>query len=97
MNVIPIPEEEYLAKAFVLAEETLKLDNVSLRKAMYTAKRGARWSTHHAYLQRAWNRNNLHILMNTFVAKVRSFYSVKVYIALVPFVFLGVHRREGDG
>ncbi|EFN79010.1 Neither inactivation nor afterpotential protein G [Harpegnathos saltator] len=70
MNVIPIPEEEYLAKAFVLAEESLKLDNVSLRKAMYTAKKGARWSTFHAYLQRAWNRKNLHILMNTFVAKV---------------------------
>lgn len=70
MNVIPMPEEEYLTKAFVLAEESLKLDNVSLRKAMYTAKRGARWSTHHAYLRKAWNRKNLHILMNTLVAKV---------------------------
>lgn len=65
-----MPEEEYLTKAFVLAEESLKLDNVSLRKAMYTAKKGARWSTHHAYLQKAWNRKNLHILMNTLVAKV---------------------------
>ncbi|XP_071565978.1 neither inactivation nor afterpotential protein G [Temnothorax nylanderi] len=70
MNVIPMPEEEYLTKAFVLAEESLKLDNVSLRKAMYTAKNGARWSTHHAYLRKAWNRKNLHILMNTLVAKI---------------------------
>ncbi|XP_020287778.1 neither inactivation nor afterpotential protein G-like isoform X2 [Pseudomyrmex gracilis] len=70
MNVIPMPEEEYLTKAFVLAEESLKLDNVSLRKAMYTAKKGSRWSTHHAYLQKAWNRENLHILTNTLVAKI---------------------------
>lgn len=70
MNVIPMPEEEYLTKAFVLAEESLKLDNVSLRKAMYTAKKGTRWSTYHAYLRKAWNRKNLHILMNTLVAKV---------------------------
>ncbi|XP_011692823.1 PREDICTED: neither inactivation nor afterpotential protein G isoform X2 [Wasmannia auropunctata] len=70
MNVIPMPEEEYLTKAFVLAEESLKLDNVSLRKAMYTAKKGTRWSTHHAYLRKAWNRKNLHILMNTLVVKI---------------------------
>ncbi|XP_025985844.1 neither inactivation nor afterpotential protein G isoform X2 [Solenopsis invicta] len=70
MNVIQMPEEEYLTKAFVLAEESLKLNNVSLRKAMYTAKKGARWSTHHAYLRKAWNRKNLHILMNTLVAKI---------------------------
>lgn len=72
MNVVPMPEEEYLTKAFILAEESLKLDNVSLRKAMYTAKRGSRWTTHHAYLQKAWNRKNLHILMNTLVTKVQS-------------------------
>ncbi|KMQ88422.1 neither inactivation nor afterpotential protein g-like protein, partial [Lasius niger] len=70
MNVVPMPEEEYLTKAFILAEESLKLDNVSLRKAMYTAKRGSRWTTHHAYLQKAWNRKNLHILMNTLVTKI---------------------------
>lgn len=70
MNVIPMPEEEYLTKAFVLAEESLKLDNVSLGKAMYTAKKGGRWSTYHAYLQKAWNRKNLHILTNTLVTKV---------------------------
>ncbi|KAL6257068.1 hypothetical protein P5V15_012003 [Pogonomyrmex californicus] len=70
MNVIPMPEEEYLTKAFVLAEESLKLDNVSLRKAMYTAKKGTRWSTYHAYLRKAWNRKNLHILMDTLVAKI---------------------------
>lgn len=70
MNVIPMPEEEYLTKAFLLAEESLKLDNVSLGKGMYTAKKGTRWSTYHAYLQKAWNRKNLHILMNTLVTKV---------------------------
>ncbi|XP_072746637.1 neither inactivation nor afterpotential protein G [Anoplolepis gracilipes] len=70
MNVVPMPEEEYLTKAFVLAEESLKLDNISLRKAMYTAKKGTRWSTHHAYLQKAWNRKNLHILTNTLVTKI---------------------------
>ncbi|XP_018402671.1 PREDICTED: neither inactivation nor afterpotential protein G [Cyphomyrmex costatus] len=70
MNIIPMPEEEYLTKAFVLAEESLKLDNISLRKAMYTAKKGSRWSTYHAYLRKAWNRKNLHILMNTLVAKI---------------------------
>lgn len=78
MNVIPMPEEEYLTKAFVLAEESLK--NVSLRKAMYTAKRGTRWSTHHAYLQKAWNRKNLHILMNTLVAKVSIIFIHILYI-----------------
>ncbi|KYN31930.1 Neither inactivation nor afterpotential protein G [Trachymyrmex septentrionalis] len=70
MNIIPMPEEEYLTKAFVLAEESLKLDNMSLRKAMYTAKKGSRWSTYHAYLRKAWNRKNLHIMMNTLVAKI---------------------------
>ncbi|XP_050454218.1 neither inactivation nor afterpotential protein G isoform X2 [Cataglyphis hispanica] len=70
MNVVPMPEEEYLTKAFVLAEESLKLDNVSLRKAMYTAKKGTRWSTYHAYLQKAWNRKNLHILTNMLVTKI---------------------------
>lgn len=81
MNVIQMPEEEYLTKAFVLAEESLKLNNVSLRKAMYTAKKGARWSTHHAYLRKAWNRKNLHILMNTLVAKVVSIIFIAFYVS----------------
>lgn len=82
-----MPEEEYLTKAFVLAEESLKLDNVSLRKAMYTAKRGARWSTHHAYLRKAWNRANLHILMNTLVAKVEFPLSCVCVTLRIHFVF----------
>ena len=71
MNVMSSPEEEYLAEAFLMAEESLKLNNVTLQKGMYTTKRGSRWSTFNAYLQNAWNRRNLHILTNTLVPKVR--------------------------
>lgn len=73
MNVMSSPEEEYLAEAFLMAEESLKLNNVTLQKGLYTVKRGSRWSTFHAHLQNAWNRKNLHILTNTLVSKV-SFY-----------------------
>ncbi|KAG7203346.1 hypothetical protein KM043_013422 [Ampulex compressa] len=70
MNVMSIPEEEYLADAFTAAEESLEMNNVTLQKALYTAKRGTRWSTFQAYLQNAWNRKNLHILTNTLVSKI---------------------------
>ncbi|XP_033351248.1 neither inactivation nor afterpotential protein G isoform X1 [Bombus vosnesenskii] len=70
MNVMSSPEEEYLAQAFLMAEESLKLNNVTLQKGMYTTKRGSRWSTFNAHLQNAWNRKNLHILINTLVSKV---------------------------
>ncbi|KAK9309695.1 hypothetical protein QLX08_000698 [Tetragonisca angustula] len=70
MNVMSSPEEEYLADAFLMAEESLKLNNVTLQKGMYTAKRGSRWSTFNAHLQNAWNRRNLHILTNTLVSKI---------------------------
>ncbi|CAD1477550.1 unnamed protein product [Heterotrigona itama] len=70
MNVMSSPEEEYLAEAFLMAEESLKLNNVTLQKGMYTVKRGSRWSTFNAHLQNAWNRRNLHILTNTLVSKI---------------------------
>lgn len=70
MNVMSSPEEEYLAEAFLMAEESLKLNNVTLQKGLYTVKRGSRWSTFHAHLQNAWNRKNLHILTNTLVSKI---------------------------
>ena len=74
MNVMSSPEEEYLAQAFLMAEESLKLNNVTLQKGMYTTKRGSRWSTFNAHLQNAWNRKNLHILINTLVSKVRFYF-----------------------
>nr|XP_003705892.1 PREDICTED: neither inactivation nor afterpotential protein G [Megachile rotundata] len=70
MNVMSSPEKEYLAEAFLMAEESLKLNNVTLQRGLYTTKRGSRWSTFTAHLQNAWNRNNLHILMNTLVSKI---------------------------
>ncbi|XP_017880219.1 neither inactivation nor afterpotential protein G [Ceratina calcarata] len=70
MNVMSSPEDEYLAEAFLMAEESLKLNNVTLQKGMYTTKRGSRWSTFHAHLQNAWNRRNLHILTNTLVSRI---------------------------
>lgn len=70
MNVITAPEEEYLTNAFVLAEEAFRFENATLRKAFFTAKKGLRQSAYHAYLQDAWNRQNLHILTNTLVSKI---------------------------
>ncbi|CAL7944804.1 unnamed protein product [Xylocopa violacea] len=70
MNVMSSPEEEYLAEAFLMAEESLKLNNVTLQKGLYSTKRGSRWSTFNAHLQNAWNRRNLHILTNTLVSKI---------------------------
>lgn len=70
MNVMSSPEEEYLTEAFLMAEDSLKLNNVTLLKGFYTAKGGSRWSTFQAYLQNVWNRKNLHILTNTLVSKI---------------------------
>ncbi|XP_076249639.1 neither inactivation nor afterpotential protein G [Calliopsis andreniformis] len=70
MNVMSSPEEEYLAEAFLMAEESLKLNNATLQKGLYTTKKGSRWTTFHAYLQSAWTRWNLHILTNTLVSKI---------------------------
>ncbi|XP_029053099.1 neither inactivation nor afterpotential protein G isoform X1 [Osmia bicornis bicornis] len=70
MNVMSSPEKEYLAEAFLVAEESLKLNNVTLQRGLYTTKRGSRWSTFDAHLQNAWNRINLHILTNTLVSKI---------------------------
>ncbi|CAK9825372.1 Neither inactivation nor afterpotential protein G [Anthophora retusa] len=70
MNVMSSPEEEYLAEAFLMAEESLKLNNVTLQKGLFTTKRGSRWSTFNAHLEPVWNRRNLHILMNTLVSKI---------------------------
>lgn len=75
MNVMSSPEKEYLAEAFLVAEESLKLNNVTLQRGLYTTKRGSRRSTFNAHLQNAWNRINLHILTNTLVSKVRFLFS----------------------
>nr|XP_033322727.1 neither inactivation nor afterpotential protein G-like isoform X1 [Megalopta genalis] len=70
MNVMSSPEEEFLVDAFLSAEDALNASHVTLQKGLYTVKKGSRWSTYHAYLQNAWNRNNLHILTNTLVSKI---------------------------
>ncbi|XP_053993692.1 neither inactivation nor afterpotential protein G-like [Hylaeus volcanicus] len=70
MNVMSSPEEEYLIEAFLMADESFKLNNVTLQKGTFTTKKGSRWTSYHAYLQNAWNRRNLHILTNTLVAKI---------------------------
>ncbi|KZC13943.1 Neither inactivation nor afterpotential protein G [Dufourea novaeangliae] len=70
MNVMSSPEEEFLTEAFLMSKESLNVGHVTLQKGMYTARRGSRWTTFHAYLQHAWNRRKLHILTNTLVSKI---------------------------
>lgn len=65
----PSPDLE-LAKIFTGIDAT-KLDgNVIIDESSSNIKRGTRWSTYHAYLQDAWNRNNLHIITDTLATKV---------------------------
>ncbi|XP_066585401.1 neither inactivation nor afterpotential protein G-like isoform X2 [Prorops nasuta] len=64
--------EEYLVKAFAAAESTLGSANVTLQRAASTFSNGVRWSTYHAYLQKAWNRRNLHISMETLATKIET-------------------------
>lgn len=90
MNVMSSPEEEHLAEAFLMAEESLMLTNATLQKGMYTAKSGSRWSTFHAYLQNAWNRRNLHILTYTLVSQVR-FLSEMLFIFIRSISFKFQH------
>ncbi|XP_033216411.1 neither inactivation nor afterpotential protein G-like [Belonocnema kinseyi] len=70
MNVRKVTSDEELVKAVLGAGKSLKNEGENFWIASDTLSDGSRWSTYHAYLQRAWNRKNLHILPKTLVMKV---------------------------
>ncbi|XP_015123344.1 neither inactivation nor afterpotential protein G isoform X1 [Diachasma alloeum] len=70
MGVPGIPVEGELTKIFMGIRTSQFNGDVIIENAENTIKRGKRFSTYHAYLQPAWNRNNLHILPETLVAKI---------------------------
>lgn len=65
-----ISGKEKLAKAFLKSEIEIDDENASFLLARNSLKNAARWSSYHAYLRNAWNRKNLHLLINTVVTKV---------------------------
>lgn len=70
MSVTTFSSDDPLVAAFMEAELSIGSNDATFQKGSYTAKRGYRWSTYHAYLQNSLNRNNFHVLMNTLVTKV---------------------------
>ncbi|XP_043670970.1 neither inactivation nor afterpotential protein G [Vespula pensylvanica] len=70
MSVTTFSSDDPLVAAFMEAEISIGSNDAIFQKGSYTAKRGNRWSTYHAYLQNSLNRNNLHVLMNTLVTKI---------------------------
>ncbi|XP_046609702.1 neither inactivation nor afterpotential protein G-like isoform X1 [Neodiprion virginianus] len=70
MVVTTVSVKEELARAFHNAGIEISRENTSLILARHTLKNGARWSSYNAYLNKAWDRENLHILINTFVTKI---------------------------
>lgn len=63
-------ERGELIDAFQSLDTSTLTGNVTLERASNTIKYGSRWSSFHAHLKTSWNRENLHILTNTFVTKV---------------------------
>ncbi|XP_058801694.1 neither inactivation nor afterpotential protein G-like [Phymastichus coffea] len=70
MRVREADESIELVRALSIAERAMNETDVKFSKAQTTLFEGSRWSTFHSHLQRAWNRRNLHILVNTLVTKV---------------------------
>ncbi|XP_051154686.1 neither inactivation nor afterpotential protein G-like isoform X2 [Leptopilina boulardi] len=70
MNVRKISSDDELANAVIGAGEKFKKEGANFIPASDTLNDGSRWSSFNAYLQRAWNRENLHILTNTLVTKI---------------------------
>lgn len=77
MNVRKISSDDELANAVIGAGKNLKNDGANFIPASDTLNDGSRWSSFNAYLQRAWNRENLHILPNTLVTKVQFLFNQK--------------------
>ncbi|XP_043277851.1 neither inactivation nor afterpotential protein G isoform X2 [Venturia canescens] len=59
-----------LFEAFESLNASVLTGDVTLEKASNTIRRGARWSSFHAYLEASQNRENLHILTNTLVTQI---------------------------
>ncbi|XP_043483834.1 neither inactivation nor afterpotential protein G-like [Leptopilina heterotoma] len=70
MNVRKITSDDELASAVIEAGEKLRNNGAIFSPASDTLNDGSRWSSFNAYLQSAWNRENLHILTNTLVTKI---------------------------
>ncbi|XP_046737604.1 neither inactivation nor afterpotential protein G-like [Diprion similis] len=70
MAVSTVSVKGKLAQAFLDSGIEISRENTDLLLARHTLKNGARWSSYNAYLNQAWNRKNLHILMNTVVTKI---------------------------
>ncbi|XP_043495262.1 neither inactivation nor afterpotential protein G [Polistes fuscatus] len=77
MSVTTVSSDEPLVVAFMESELSIGSNDATFQKASYTAKKGNRWSTYHAYLLNSLNRDNLHVLMNTLVTKI-SFNDTKI-------------------
>ncbi|XP_012252169.2 neither inactivation nor afterpotential protein G isoform X2 [Athalia rosae] len=70
INITVVSAEEKLARAFHKSGIEIAHKNATFSLASNTLKKGARSSSYHAYLKRAWSRKNLHILMNALVTKI---------------------------
>lgn len=63
-------DDQGLVQALNLARETMNETDTVFMGAQITLFEGSRWSTYQSHLQRAWNRRNLHIVVNTMVTRV---------------------------
>lgn len=64
---------EKLAEAFYKSQSGIAGKNATFVLTRNTMKKGARWSSYHAYLRESSKRKNLHVLLNTFVTRVSPF------------------------
>ncbi|XP_001604519.1 neither inactivation nor afterpotential protein G [Nasonia vitripennis] len=65
-----VSDEQGLVQAMDMARETMNETDTVFIKAQSTLFEGSRWSTYQSHLQMAWNRRNLHIVMNTVVSRI---------------------------
>ncbi|XP_011500444.1 PREDICTED: neither inactivation nor afterpotential protein G [Ceratosolen solmsi marchali] len=75
--------KEDLARAMREAANSLWGSGASFAEAQTTLYKGARWSTYHSHLRAAWDRANLHILVDTTVTRVSDLLSLRA-IACPP-------------
>ncbi|CAB0031110.1 unnamed protein product [Trichogramma brassicae] len=67
MSLTDLAPEWRLADAALEAQQLL---NVTVQRAQSSVRFGKRWGSLQSHLQQAWNRQNLHIVMNARVTKV---------------------------
>ncbi|XP_014224375.2 neither inactivation nor afterpotential protein G [Trichogramma pretiosum] len=67
MSLTDLPPEWKLADAALEAQQLL---NITVQRAQSSVRFGKRWGSLQSHLQQAWNRQNLHIVMNARVTKI---------------------------